>query len=116
MDDGHGDVIPEHPHVVLGQREHLGEAVVIYSIRGATQGQADQMGGRVGILIEQERKKEKVYFIAFNNNRTEVTDFGSYKGDWKVSESVRILFLPILEEIVKCPNRKVSALESFQIL
>ena len=34
-------------------------------------------------------------------------------GDWKVSEleSVRIQFLPILEEIGKCQNRKVSELE-----
>ena len=38
-------------------------------------------------------------------------------GDWKVSEleSVRIQFLPILEEIGKCQNRKVSELESVRI-
>ena len=38
-------------------------------------------------------------------------------GDWKVSEleSVRIHFLPILEEIGKCQNRKVSELESVRI-
>ena len=38
-------------------------------------------------------------------------------GDWKVSEleSVRIQFLPILEETGKCQNRKVSELESARI-
>ena len=37
--------------------------------------------------------------------------------DWKVSEleSVRIHFLPILEEIGKCQNWKVSELESVRI-
>ena len=38
-------------------------------------------------------------------------------GDWKVSEleSVRIYFLPVLEEIGKCQNWKVSELESVRI-
>ena len=38
-------------------------------------------------------------------------------GDWEVSEleSVRIQFLPILKEIGKCQNRKVSELESVRI-
>ena len=37
--------------------------------------------------------------------------------NWNVSnlESVRILFLPILEEIGKCQNWKVSELESVRI-
>ena len=38
-------------------------------------------------------------------------------GDWKVSEldSVRIQFLPILEEVGKCLNWKVSELESVRV-
>ena len=38
-------------------------------------------------------------------------------GDWKVPEleSVRIQFLPVLEEIGKCQNWKVSELESVRI-
>ena len=49
-DDGDSDVVPEHPHHVWRQGEHLTKLAVVDSIGRAAKSRSDQVRGSVQIL------------------------------------------------------------------